>query len=128
MQMLSNFGTNYPLQTNFVLCLQVMTQNPSNAVLCVGNSKGVVSMWSPNSHAPLAKMLCHTQAITATCVHPHGTYMATGCSDRSLKIWDVRQLAGPVNTAILQSPPHHLSYSQKGLLGVSMGNIIQVYR
>ncbi|XP_043274865.1 WD repeat-containing protein 46 [Venturia canescens] len=108
--------------------INVMTQNPSNAVLCVGNSKGVVSMWSPNSRQPLAKMLCHHEAITACNVHPHGTYMATGSCGRSLKIWDIRQLAGPVNSAVLQSPAHNISYSQTGLLSVSMGNIVEVYR
>lgn len=105
-----------------------MTQNPSNAVLCVGNSRGVVSMWSPNSMDPLAKMLCHKQAINACAVHPHGTYMATSCVDRSLKIWDVRKLDGPVKSAFLRSPAEHLSYSQQGLLALGMGNVVEVYR
>lgn len=105
-----------------------MTQNPSNAVLCVGNSKGVVSMWSPNSRQPLAKMLCHHEAVTACNVHPYGTYMATASCGRSLKIWDVRQLAGPVSSAVLRAPAHNISYSQTGLLSVSMGNIVEVYR
>ncbi|XP_012275379.1 WD repeat-containing protein 46 [Orussus abietinus] len=108
--------------------LSVMTQNPSNAVLCVGNSKGVVSMWSPMSQEPLAKMLCHKQAISACAVHPHGTYMATSCPDRSVKVWDVRQLSGPVRTVILRSPAHHLSYSQRGLLAIATGNVVETYR
>lgn len=108
--------------------VSVMTQNPSNAVLCIGNSKGVVSMWSPNTREPLAKMLCHNQAIAACTVHPHGTYMATSCPDRSVKVWDVRQLAGPVNHAILRSPAQYLSYSQCGQLAMGMGNIVEVYR
>ena len=85
-------------------------------------------MWSPNSRVPLAKMLCHKQAITACCVHPHGTYMATASPDRNLKIWDIRKLSGPVNTAIVRSAANNLSYSQKGLLSASMGNIVEVYR
>lgn len=105
-----------------------MTQNPYNALLCVGDSKGVVSMWSPNSHQPLAKMLCHKQAISACAIHPHGTYMATSCPDRSLKVWDVRQLAGPLHTTILRSPAQNLSYSQRGLLAVGMGNVVEVFR
>ncbi|KAJ8680917.1 hypothetical protein QAD02_016704 [Eretmocerus hayati] len=108
--------------------IDVMTQNPYNALLCVGDSKGVVSMWSPNSHQPLAKMLCHKQAISSIAIHPYGTYMATGCPDRSLKLWDVRQLSGPVQTAILRSPAQSLSYSQRGLLAVGMGNVVEVFR
>ena len=105
-----------------------MTQNPANALLCVGESKGVVSMWSPNSHQPLAKMLCHKQAVSSIAIHPHGTYMATSCPDRSLKIWDIRQLAGPLHNVILRSPAQNLSYSQRGLLAVGMGNVVEVFR
>lgn len=105
-----------------------MTQNPRNAVLCVGDSKGVVSMWSPNSQQPLAKMLCHKSVITACAVHPYGTYMATSCPNRSVKVWDIRQLAGPVHDVKVQAPVQHLSYSQRGLLGLGMGNVVEVFR
>ncbi|KAG7201994.1 hypothetical protein KM043_004684 [Ampulex compressa] len=108
--------------------IYAMTQNPSNAVLCVGDSKGVVSMWSPNTPIPLAKMLCHRQTVAACAVHPYGTYMATSCPDRTLKIWDIRQLAGPVHHAVLRSGARYLSYSQRGLLSVGMGNVVEVYR
>ncbi|XP_015126820.1 WD repeat-containing protein 46 [Diachasma alloeum] len=106
----------------------VMTQNPSNAVLCVGNSKGVVSMWAPKSKDPLAKMLCHRQGISSIAVHPHGTYMATSCPDRTVKTWDVRQLSGPVHDFVLRSAVDNLVYSQKGLLAASSGNCIEVFR
>ncbi|XP_014212281.1 WD repeat-containing protein 46-like isoform X2 [Copidosoma floridanum] len=107
--------------------IDVMTQNPSNALLCIGDSKGVVSMWSPNSDQPLAKMLCHNQAISACAVHPYGTYMATSAPNRSLKVWDIRQLSGPVHNTILRSPAQHLSYSQRGLLAIGMGNVVEVF-
>ncbi|XP_076276822.1 WD repeat-containing protein 46 [Lasioglossum baleicum] len=108
--------------------IQAMTQNPSNAVLCVGNSKGVVSMWSPNSKEPLAKMLCHKHAINAVAVHPYGTYMATSCPATIVKVWDVRKLAGPVHKYKTRSPVQHLSYSYTGQLAMAMGNIVEVYR
>ncbi|XP_072743502.1 WD repeat-containing protein 46 [Anoplolepis gracilipes] len=108
--------------------ISVMTQNPSNAVLCVGDSKGIVSMWSPNSTKPLAKMLCHHQSIMTCAIHPYGTYMATSCVDKSVKIWDVRQLTGPVSHIHLFSPAHRMSYSQRGLLALSMGNVVEVFR
>ncbi|CAK9810250.1 WD repeat-containing protein 46 [Anthophora plagiata] len=108
--------------------IMVMTQNPSNAVLCVGNAKGIVSMWSPNSKNPLAKMLCHTQGISSCAVHPYGTYMATSCVAKFVKIWDIRQLAGPVHNYTTRSPVQHLSYSQCGQLAMAMGNVVEVYR
>lgn len=53
----------------------VMTQNPYNATVCLGNPKGVVSMWSPSSKKPLAKILCHKTAITAIAVDNRGMYV-----------------------------------------------------
>lgn len=85
-------------------------------------------MWSPNSYKPLAKMLCHAQPIMTCTVHPCGTYMATSSIDKSVKIWDIRQLAGPVNNLHLRSPAHRMSYSQRGLLALGMGNVVEVYR
>ncbi|KAK0179513.1 hypothetical protein PV327_005258 [Microctonus hyperodae] len=108
--------------------ISVMTQNPANAVLCVGNSKGVVSMWSPMVQEPLAKMLCHKQSISSLAVHPYGTYMATTSPDRSLKVWDIRKLSGPVHDVILPTATHNIAYSQRGLLAVSRGNDVQIYR
>ncbi|XP_012176127.2 WD repeat-containing protein 46 [Bombus terrestris] len=108
--------------------IAVMTQNPANAVLCVGDSKGVVSMWSPNSKDPLAKMLCHTRGISACAVHPYGTYMATSCPNKSIKIWDIRQLAGPVHDYRVRSPIYHLSYSQTGKIAMAMGNVVEVHQ
>lgn len=107
---------------------KVMTQNPGNALLCVGDSKGVVSMWSPNSKDPVAKMLCHSQAISACAVHPYGTYMVTSCPARFVKVWDVRQLAGPVHNYRVRAPVQNISYSQSGQLAMAMGNVVEVYR
>ena len=37
----------------------VLRQNPWNAVVQLGHSNGVVSMWTPNMSTPIVKMLCH---------------------------------------------------------------------
>ncbi|KAL3280378.1 hypothetical protein HHI36_017866 [Cryptolaemus montrouzieri] len=108
--------------------LSVMSQNPWNAVLCVGHAKGVVSMWSPNVRDPLAKMLCHTSPILALHVDPKGRYMATSDSNRELKIWDIRQLSGPVQRYRLRSSATNLAFSQTDMLAVGMGNIVEVYK
>ena len=41
--------------------ISVMCQNPQNAVLCLGHSKGTVTMWTPNMKEPAAKLLAHRQ-------------------------------------------------------------------
>ncbi|XP_063908870.1 WD repeat-containing protein 46-like [Zophobas morio] len=108
--------------------LTMLTQNPWNAVLCVGHVKGVVSMWSPNSKDPLAKMLCHKAPLTALHVDPRGQYLATAASNRELKIWDVRKLEGPVQEYKLITAANNLNFSQKNMLALGMGNVVEVYR
>jgi U3 small nucleolar RNA-associated protein 7 len=108
--------------------LTMLTQNPWNAVLCVGHAKGVVSMWSPNSRDPLAKMLCHKAPLTALHVDPKGQYLATAASNRELKIWDVRKLEGPVQEYKLITAANNLNFSQKNMLALGMGNVVEIYR
>lgn len=54
--------------------------------------------------------------------------MATSSIDKSVKIFDIRQLAGPVSRVHLRSAAHRMCYSQRGLLALSMGNVLEVYR
>ncbi|KFB39615.1 hypothetical protein ZHAS_00007056 [Anopheles sinensis] len=108
--------------------LTVMTQNPWNAVTCTGGSKGVVSMWSPMVRDPLAKMLCHPVQLTAIAVDPRGNHMATAALDKKVKIWDIRQLEGPLETYHLNTPASGIDLSQRGLMGLSMGNVCEIYR
>ncbi|XP_018569410.1 WD repeat-containing protein 46 [Anoplophora glabripennis] len=108
--------------------LSILTQNPWNATLALGHAKGVVSFWAPKSRDPLAKMLCHKAPITALQVDPTGTYMATSASNRELKIWDVRKLEGPVQEYKLITAANNLSFSQKKMLAIGMGNVVEVYR
>lgn len=52
--------------------LSMLTQNPYNAVLCLGSTKGVVSMWAPNTKEPLAQLFCHKGAMSALHIDPKG--------------------------------------------------------
>ncbi|CAH0406608.1 unnamed protein product [Chilo suppressalis] len=105
----------------------VMTQNPYNATLCLGNSKGVVSLWSPTVKEPLAKILCHKTPLTAITVDNRGMYMATSGVDRSMKIWDIRNLDGPIQDYRLRSAPVDLQFSQKDMLAVGLGEVVEIY-
>ena len=82
--------------------LSIMAQNPYNAVLCTGHSKGnlreelnfhsfmnltcnfthlksiflgIVAMWTPVSKEPVNKMLCHGTALTAVAIEPSGMFV-----------------------------------------------------
>ncbi|XP_062556046.1 WD repeat-containing protein 46 [Armigeres subalbatus] len=108
--------------------INMMCQNPWNAVTCVGNSKGVVSMWSPSVREPLAKLLCHPVPMTALAVDPTGIQLATAGLEKTIKIWDIRQLEGPLITYKLQTAASGIDLSQKGLMAISLGNICEIYK
>lgn len=102
-----------------------MCQNPSNAVLCCGHSKGIVTMWTPNIKDSVAKMLCHKQPLRACAVDPTGMYLATTAVDASLKIWDLRTYKC-LQSYRVGSGASHATFSQKGLLAVALGNVVEV--
>ncbi|KAJ8875085.1 hypothetical protein PR048_022976 [Dryococelus australis] len=108
--------------------LNIMAQNPFNAVVCLGHAKGVVTMWSPNMREPLAKVMCHPRPIQSIAIDNEGRYMATAAVDRGLRIWDIRKFDGSVVNYKLRSSPSSMSFSQRRMLSLGMGNIVEVYR
>jgi len=107
--------------------LDVMCQNPATAVIMLGHSKGTVTMWTPSMKEPAAKMLTHRQPVRAVAVDRSGNYMATSATDRSVKIWDLRMYKS-LHEYKVGAGASHLQFSQKGLLGLSFGNKVEVYQ
>lgn len=54
--------------------------------------------------------------------------MATSGTDRSLKIWDIRNLDGPIQHYKLRSAPVELEFSQKDMLAVGLGDAVEIYK
>ena len=65
---------------------RVLRQNPINAVMHVGHSNGVVSLWSPSAGKALVSMLCHKTPINDIAIDREGYYMATAGMDGYLKV------------------------------------------
>ncbi|RXN12878.1 WD repeat-containing 46 [Labeo rohita] len=107
--------------------LDVMCQNPYNAVIHLGHPNGTVSLWSPNQKEPLVKMLCHRGAVRSLTVDKTGTYMVTSGLDRKLKVYDIRAFK-PLHSCFLPAGASCLSLSQRGLLSAATGDIVQVYQ
>ncbi|XP_050776990.1 WD repeat-containing protein 46 isoform X2 [Gopherus flavomarginatus] len=107
--------------------LGVMGQNPANAIIHLGHSNGTVTLWSPNIKEPLVRMLCHRGGVRAVAVDSSGMYMATSGLDRKLHIYDLRAYQ-PVQSLVLPVGAGHLSFSQRGLLAATCGEVVQVYR
>ncbi|XP_053281417.1 WD repeat-containing protein 46 [Pleuronectes platessa] len=107
--------------------LDVMCQNPRNAIIHLGHSNGTVTLWSPNQREALVKMLCHRGGVRSVTVDKSGTYMLTSGMDKKLKVYDIRTFK-PLNSYFLPAGASCLSLSQRGLLSAATGDIVQVYR
>ncbi|KAF1390317.1 hypothetical protein PFLUV_G00056810 [Perca fluviatilis] len=107
--------------------LDVMCQNPHNAVIHLGHSNGTVTLWSPNQKEALVKMLCHQGGVRSVTVDKTGTYMVTSGMDKKLKVYDIRAFK-PLKSYFLPAGASCLSLSQRGLLSAATGDIVQVYR
>ncbi|KAI9033326.1 WD40-repeat-containing domain protein, partial [Hyaloraphidium curvatum] len=114
------------LRTRLGRC-ETMAQNPHNAIINLGHANGTVTMWSPNMSEPLVKMLCHRGPVHAIAVDNGGNYMATAGLDGQLKVWDVRTYK-PVHEYFSPTPATALSISQRGLLAVSYGPHVAVWK
>jgi FOG: WD40 repeat len=102
-----------------------MTQNPYNAVICIGDPRGQVTMWCPNTGAPVVKMLCHSGAVNAIAVDIPGKHLVTAGTDGKMKVWDIRTYK-PIHEYWNPTPATKLAISQKGLLCVGLSNEVQV--
>jgi U3 small nucleolar RNA-associated protein 7 len=107
--------------------LDVMCQNPHNAIICLGHPGGSVTMWSPNVSEPLVKMLCHGAAVRSLAVDSTGNYMATSGVDRKMKIWDIRKFQ-MLHSYNIGCGAGNMVFSQRGVLALGKGNIIEVYQ
>lgn len=107
--------------------LDVMCQNPHNAVIHLGHPNGTVTLWSPNQKEALVKMLCHQGGVRSVAVDKTGTYMVTSGMDKKMKVFDVRAFK-PLRSYFLPAGASCLSLSQRGLLSAATGDIVQVYR
>ncbi|XP_052220882.1 WD repeat-containing protein 46-like isoform X1 [Dreissena polymorpha] len=107
--------------------LDVMCQNPSNAIVTLGHSGGTVTMWCPKLKEPVVKMLCHQSGVRSVAIEQAGQYMATSGIDRTLKIWDLRTYK-MLHSYKVPMGAGQMAFSQQGLLATGMGNIVQVYK
>ncbi|CAN6641758.1 U3 small nucleolar RNA-associated protein 7 [Trichomonascus vanleenenianus] len=105
-----------------------LTQNPYNAVIHAGHSNGTVTLWSPNSQESLVTILAAKGPIRACAVNRDGRYMVTAGADRSMKVWDIRNIKGePLQSYYTPTPASSLSISETGMVAVGWGPHVQVW-
>lgn len=105
----------------------IMSHNPSNAIVHLGHSSGTVTLWSPNVQEPLVKMLCHQSVIKSMAISKDGKYMATSGLDHLLNIWDLRTYKS-LKSIKLKAGASNMAFSDKGCLAVSLRNEVVIYK
>lgn len=98
--------------------------NPWNALIGVGDSRGVVQMYIPSSATPVVKVLAQNGPITSLSFSRDGNYFVTSGTEGKMKIWDSRVLKS-LDEYWVPSVAKNVRISQTGLLAVSYGwNVI----
>lgn len=105
-----------------------MTQNPWNAIIHLGHNNGTVSLWSPSMPNPLVKLLVARGPVTDIAIDRGGHYMVTTGADKSMKIWDIRNFKELHAIENLPTPASNVTISDTGLLAVSRGPHITVWK
>ncbi|KAK2196057.1 bifunctional WD40-repeat-containing domain superfamily/WD repeat-containing protein WDR46-Utp7/WD40 repeat/WD40-YVTN repeat-like-containing domain superfamily/BING4 [Babesia duncani] len=106
---------------------KVMRQNKSNAVIHLGHTDGLVSLWTPNIAKACVKMLAHKGPVTAIAIYDN--YMVTGGYDGFWKLWDLRNYSETLAKDFVgHTPPSCMDVSQSGILGMSYGGRVEFYK
>lgn len=105
-----------------------LTHNPQNGLLYCTHPNGTLSMWSSNHNRPVVSMLCHPAPATCVSVSIDGNYFATAGIDRQIKVWDLRNQYKCVKEHKIGQIPSCIKFSQLGLLGVSTGTYVTIYK
>ncbi|GAB0493411.1 hypothetical protein MMPV_004693 [Pyropia vietnamensis] len=101
--------------------------NLSTGTLHTGHSSGVVSIWSPSSDVPLARMLSHKAGVTAVAVSPDGHWAATAGADAVTAVWDLRTWQ-QVRAFCNWAPVTSLDISATGVLALSYSSTVELYK
>jgi U3 small nucleolar RNA-associated protein 7 len=107
--------------------VKAMRQNPRNAVMHLGHSNGTVTLWSPNTGTPLAKMLCHKAPVLALALDIGGNAMVTSGLDGQVKVWDVRTYK-ELHSYFTVKPASTIDISDMGQLALGYGSHVAVWK
>eukprot|EP01119_Soliformovum_irregulare_P019040 TRINITY_DN5957_c0_g1_i3.p1 TRINITY_DN5957_c0_g1~~TRINITY_DN5957_c0_g1_i3.p1 ORF type:complete len:579 (-),score=146.99 TRINITY_DN5957_c0_g1_i3:200-1693(-) len=103
-----------------------MKQNPYNAVLCVGQNNGVVTMWSPTSKRPLAEISSHATKVNTLAIDRTGQHLVTSGMDGYLNIWDIRKFGEVLHTRYVP-PPTSIDISQTGVIACGYLHYVKMF-
>lgn len=100
--------------------LSSMNVNKSTGVTLVGDSKGVLSMWTPTCQKAIAYLKCHQTIIKNIAITTDGSEFATSGSDNIVKIWDTRNLKQTKENLSYNETICALDFLQRDILGIGL--------
>ncbi|ODV83110.1 hypothetical protein CANARDRAFT_30333 [[Candida] arabinofermentans NRRL YB-2248] len=105
---------------------QCMKQNPWNAVMHLGHSNGQITLWSPSMSTPLAKIQACRGPVRSLSINRNGNYMVVAGSDKTLKIWDIRNFK-ELDTYYTPTQANSVDISDTDLISVGWGPHITIW-
>lgn len=105
-----------------------LTNNRQNGLMFCSHPNGTISMWSPNHNRPAVSMLCHPASVRGISVSGDGNYFVTTGIDRTIKVWDLRNNYSCLQEHKTNYVPDKVKFSQLGLLAVSGGSTVTIYK
>lgn len=105
-----------------------LTHNTQNGMLLCSHPNGTVSMWSPNYNRAAVSILCAGSAIRSVSTSIDGNYFATTDINRSIKVWDLRNTYECLKEHKVFYVPDGATFSQLGMLAVTGGKTVSVYK
>ncbi|KAI5168398.1 U3 small nucleolar RNA-associated protein 7 [Pancytospora epiphaga] len=97
----------------------VMSQNPQNAVIYVGNTSGTATLWTPSNPTPIITVSCGVGCIGNMAVDREGTKMVVSGDGGRISYFDVRETYKPLNCINVGMPVSKLALSQRNTLSIS---------
>ena len=83
----------------------VAQYHPEGSVIATGSRGRMVTLWDAATGAMLRECAGHTEAVDAIAFSPDGTRLATGGSDKTLRLWDWRSCANVARSDESASEP-----------------------
>lgn len=103
-----------------------LVHSRANGVAHMAHSSGTLSLWSPTSGRPLARVFLHAGGIRAVQVTPDGSAVVTTGADGTLAMTDLRTFKTSLRRK-LPTIPTALAVSQRNLVAVAFGATVQVW-